>query len=180
MGVSFARPDVADLMFHVFERSVHPELFRVYKEQGVWCDAYSARIAICEAGHAVSFRCGGRTLTEVATTRGQLLPEKKQSFAKRLLGSRDESLRLDNGIRYQVSFHLEQLDPEVFFTIHEELLLDCARNELSYCFSGGNRFAPAPLSLIRTDAKKDSLLVHAYHTFPDCCAIVKSQSLFEI
>ena len=35
MTVSFARPDVSNLVFHLYERSVHPESFQVHAEEEV-------------------------------------------------------------------------------------------------------------------------------------------------
>ncbi|GAB4147530.1 MAG: DUF2617 family protein [Planctomycetaceae bacterium] len=180
MSVRFARPDISELMFHVFERSLHPELFQVYKEQDIWCSNYWAQIQICDAGHLVSFHLGDRTVTEVVATRTQPLPKMKQSFGNRLVGSREASLRLHGGISYQVGYHLEQLDPEVFANLHEELLADCDRVDLSHKFSSDNRFAPESLSVIRTDAEHNGLLIHAIHTFPSSHAVVRSQSLFEL
>jgi hypothetical protein len=75
---------------------------------------------------------------------------------------------------------VEVLDREVYLRFHEELLSDCDRAALALRFPAGNRLAPGPLSLIQTDSSADSLLVHAFHTFPENCAIVKTQTLFEI
>jgi hypothetical protein len=33
---------------------------------------------------------------------------------------------------------------------------------------------------VQTDVWTHSLLIHAFHTFPEDCAIVKTQSLFEL
>ena len=68
----------------------------------------------------------------------------------------------------------------MFLNYHEELIVDCGRADLSHRFPSANRLAPGPISLIRTEADARSLLVHAFHTFPDCCAVVKTQSLFEL
>ena len=48
-----------------------------------------------------------------------------------------------------------------------------------YNFLPHHRLAVAPLSHIAVEARARSLLIHAFHTFPDDCAIVKTQSLFE-
>jgi hypothetical protein len=34
--------------------------------------------------------------------------------------------------------------------------------------------------VIRTEVSRESILVYAFHTFPEHCAIVKTQSLFEL
>ncbi len=180
MHVHAARPKVSNLMFHVFERSVHPELFHVYKEQDIWCDNFWAQVQICEAGHTVSFRTANQTVTEVITSLDHALPRQNQRMSKRLRGSRDESLRFGRRLKYHIGFHIESLEPEVFENLHQEMLLDCDRVELSHRFSSGNRLARESLSIIRTDAERNGLLIHAVHTFPECSAVVRSQSLFEL
>ncbi|MCH8828685.1 MAG: DUF2617 family protein [Planctomycetes bacterium] len=180
MQVRFARPDVSELTFHVFERSVHPELFRVYAQQQVRQGAYSAEICICEAGHTVAVQYAEQTVTEVAASSRQLLPQKKHTLNHKLHGQREKSICFRNGIKYQVGFHLEQLDFEVFLNLHQELQTDCSRVELSHQFPAGGRLALEPLSVVRVFASPSSLLIHAYHTFPEDNAVVKSQSLFEL
>ncbi len=178
---SFVRPDAAKLEFHLYDRSVHPELFRVYRETTVCCRGkYEAHIKICDAGHLVEFHHQQRSLTELIAFRNQPLPHRKRAIEKRLRGCRDESFRSNCGVHYQISYQLEKLDTDVFLNFHEELLGDCDRAAVSHQFPASTRLAPCPLSLIRTEACRASLLIHAYHTFPDSCAVVKTQSLFEI
>jgi len=180
MSVRYARPNVSELMFHVYRRSVHPELFAIHAEAIINRDDYQAVVRICETGHWVSFSCKNETICEIAASGAQLLPQRRHAFEKRLRGNQDEFIRFDSGIGYHVCWQLERLDSEVFLNMHDELRLDCRRATVSYQFPGSGRFAPKPLSLIRTDAWPGGLLVHTYHTFPGNNAIVKTQSLFEV
>lgn len=180
MSVGFARPDVSNLVFHLYGRSVHPELFQVHAQSEIEQADYSVAIQICDAGHVIAFRHGAQIVSELTATRKQPLPQQKKILEKRIRGCRDESLRLEPGIAYHSSYQLEQLDSEVFLALNDELLLDCRRAEVVHRFPAGNRLAPEPLSLIKADVWPRSLLIHAFHTFPENCAIVKTQSLFEI
>ena len=180
MTVKFARPSLSELTFQVFGRSVHPELFQTFESREFECGLYSAAVHICEAGHLVAFRTHDSTVTEVAAPRHQPLPRNLRSFRQKLSGSRHRSVRFENDVKYEVSYHVEHLEPDVFLDFHQELLTDLSRVELSHSFPAGNRFAPEPLSLIRADAQAESLLIHSYHTFPESSAVVKSQSLFEL
>ncbi|HEX6984814.1 MAG TPA: DUF2617 family protein [Planctomycetaceae bacterium] len=179
MAVSVVRPDVSDLVFRLFGRSVHPELFDVRAKATITLEGYQATISLCDAGHLVSFRCGGRTITEVLAASGHDLPEQKRLYGRKVRGSRSESRVFEGGLRYQTCYQLEELDAEVFGRTHEELTTDCLKADVAYRFPPGNRLAPAPLSLVRADARNDGLLLHAFHTFPDCRAVVRTQSLFE-
>ena len=180
MSVGFARPDVANLVFQVFDRSLHPELFAVYAQAEIRQPRYAAAMHISDAGHVLSFRHAGRIVTEVTAAREMPLPQRKRMLSHKLRGHRHESLTLDGGIQYHVSFQLEQLDPEVFLHFQQELLLDSYRGQIAHRFGTHNRLAPAPLSFLQVESAADSLLVHAFHTFPDNFAVVKVQSLFEM
>lgn len=180
MHVGFARPQVAELVLQLFARSVHPELFGTRTAGALCRDDFSASMRICDEGHVIAFRYAEFTVTEVATTRSHALPKRKRLFERKLCGFRDVAHSLDGGLNYWSSCQVERLNPDVFLNVHEELSADCARATLAHRFGSGHRLAPAPLSLLRCDASGDGLLVHAFHTFPDECAVVRTQSLFEI
>lgn len=180
MRVDAARPNVTSLVFRLFSRSVHPELLNVCTQASIRQEAYAASLQICDAGHVISFHHNGQTLCELTTSADRPLPQNKQILSRRLRGQRNESVEHDAGILYHVSFQVEKLDPEVFLNLHEELLVDSGRSRVSHQFGASSRLAPAPLSVIQTEERINSLLVHTFHTFPDNCAVVKTQSLFEV
>lgn len=180
MTVQVARPDVADMMFLVFDRSVHPELFSTVQSQRIDHAEFTARMRICPTGHVIDFDAGSFPITEVATTRQQPLPNHKRACSRRLVGQRDQTIEFESGVRYHGCYQLERLDPEIFMNVHEELTQDMATASLSHAFTAPTRFSPSPVSVMQTDVTTSALLIHTYHTFPDNCAVVKTQSLFEL
>ena len=54
------------------------------------------------------------------------------------------------------------------------------RHGMLHRFDSSGRMALGALSYINFEARNRSLLVQAFHTFPDDYAIVKSQSLFQL
>ena len=180
MRVDAARPDVSSLMFRLFSRSVHPELLNCVASVAIKRPDYSAVLAICEAGHFISFQHKGQTVCEIACPVDWPLPQTRQVIGRKLQGSRDESVEHDGGILYHASFQVERLEPELFQHCHEEMVLDSERARLSHGFSAASRLSTAPLSYIHTEERKNTLLVHTFHTFPENRAIVKTQSLFEV
>ena len=66
MGVSHGRSRVADLMFQVFSRSVHPDWFAVRAHRRLTLEGWEADLRIIEGGHAVVFRSGRVRLTALA------------------------------------------------------------------------------------------------------------------
>jgi len=174
------RPKVADLSFQLYGRSLHPELFRVYKSRHVSRGGYEATIDITSAGHVISWRYDGITLTEVAASRQHPLPQRRRLLSYPLKGERSDRLECRGGVTYQASFQLETVDPEVFWTFQEELAHDSERKGLLYTFDSSGRLAVGALSYINIETRNRSMLVQAFHTFPDDYAIVKSQSIFEM
>jgi hypothetical protein len=174
------RPKVAELVFQLYGRSLHPELFQVHTSRTVERGGYKATIDITTTGHVVTWRYHGLTITEVATSAHHPLPQKRRLLSYRLKGQRGDRVECRGGATYQVNFALEPVEPEVFWTFQQELAFDGERQGMLYKFDSSGRMALGALSYINVETRSRSLLVQAFHTFPDDCAIVKSQSLFEI
>lgn len=174
------RPKVAELVFQLYGRALHPELFQVYSTRTVERGGYEATVCITSAGHFVNWRYQGLTLTEVATSAHHPLPQKRRLISCRLKGEGTDQVDCRGGARYRVNFQLEPVEPEVFWTFQHELAGDCSHQGMLHRFDSSGRMALGALSYINLEARNRSLLVQAFHTFPDDYAIVKSQSLFEI
>jgi len=174
------RPKVAELVFQVYGRPLHPELFVVHQSRDVQRGKYEARVQITSAGHLVTWRYAGLTLTEVATAANQPLPEKRRLLSRRLRGHRNDRIECRGGVCYQVSFQLETVEPEIFWAFQQELADDSRRQGMLYRFDSGGRLALGALSYVNIETRDRKLLVQAFHTFPHDYALVKSQSIFEL
>jgi hypothetical protein len=173
------RPKVAELVFQLYGRVLHPELFAICATRSVDRGGYSATISITEAGHLVTWRKDGLTLTEVATSGAQPLPQKRRLLSHRIAGERSDRMECRGGAAYQTCFQLETVEQEVFWSFQQELAAAGTKRGLLHRFAAGGRLALGGLSWISVETRPRSLLLQAYHTFPDDLAIVKSQSLFE-
>ncbi len=174
------RPKVAELVFQLYGRALHPELFQIHSSRTIERGGYTATVHITSAGHVVAWRYQGLTLTEVATSAHHPLPQKRRLISSRLKGEGAERVECRGGARYQVNFQLEPVDPEFFWTFQRELACDGQHQGMLYHFDSSGRMALGALSYINLEARNRSLKVQVFHTFPDDYAIVKSQSLFEV
>jgi len=174
------RPKVAELVFQVYGRPLHPELFVIHRTRTVRRGDYEVKVDITSAGHVIKWRYAGLTLTEVATSAHHPLPERRRLLSYRLKGERSDSIECRGGVRYQFNFQLEPVEPEVFWTFQHELLRHGQRNGMLHQFDSSGRLALGALSYIHVETRNRTLLVQAFHTFPDDHAIVKSQSLYEL
>ncbi len=173
------RPKVAQLMFQLYRRALHPELFQVYQTCTIERGSYTAKIDITSGGHVVTWRHGGLTFAEVAAAAHHPLPKMRRLFSYSLKGQRSDRVEVEGQACYQMSFQLEPAEPEVFWTFQQELLADGLRHGMLHRFDASGRIGMGALSYIHWEARCHRLLVQAFHTFPDDYAIVKSQSLFE-
>ncbi len=174
------RPKVAELAFQLYGRALHPELFEVFRTHTLHRGGYNITVDITSAGHVITWQFGGMTLTEVASSAQHPLPQRRRLLSHKLRGERSDRVECRGGVVYQMSFQLESIDPEVFWTFQKELARDGEREGLLHAFDASGRMALGALSYIHLETRDRSVLVQAFHTFPDDYAIVKSQSLFQL
>ena len=179
MAVQLVRPDVSDLVLRTYGRSLHPELFEHHCGLTLTTSQLRLDIRLNASGHVLMLKMGSDSMTEVIVDHHEPLPKRSRLVDYRLRGCRNESAELETGMRYEMSCQLERLHLDIFLRMNEELELDRRRADLSARLPAINRLLPGPLSLIRAEICRDSILVYAFHTFPEHCAIVKTQSLFE-
>jgi len=174
------RPKIAELVFQLYGRAIHPELFETYESHVLERNGYRVQIDITSAGHVITWRYEGLTLTEVATSAHHPLPQTRRLMSYRLRGERTDQVECRGGARYQVCFQLDPVAPDVLWALQQELASDERRGGILHRFESSGRMAMGAVSYINLEARNHSLRIQAFHTFPDDCAVVKSQSLFEL
>lgn len=180
MGPSFVRPKVADLVFRLYDRPLHPELFDVLAARRVERDGCRLTVRITRPGHLLTWEQGPHRVTEAVATVGQDLPAAGRRLANRIGGGQRGRCLIAPGVRYQVSSQVEVLPPEQFLHVHEELRADGEAKGLLFHFRPNNRFGLSPIGVVIAEALPQCLAVSAFHTFPDEFAVVKTQSLIEL
>jgi hypothetical protein len=177
MNLQLCRPPVGDLVFQLYGRPVHPELFDVLAVSRVERGDFRASLWVTRTGHALSWDDGKVFLTEVAASAEDPLPERAH-FRYRLRGEHCGRFAAP-GVLYQTSFQVEVLPPELFHHVHAEIVADGAKRGLLHIFAPHHRWALSPLGYMTAESRPGSLVVHAFHTFPDEHTVVKSQTLIE-
>jgi hypothetical protein len=158
---------------------LHPELFETLACRQVRRDDYTLTVHITRSGHVLTWQAGDFLLTELIAAKSETLPSHGKLVRHRFQGERCGSFQPAIGISYQMSSQMEVLPAEVFVHIHEEILADGAKRGLLYHHSPHHRLALSPLGYITVEAWKNTLSIATFHTFPDECAVVRTQSLIE-
>jgi Protein of unknown function DUF2617 len=179
MNVLFSRPKVAELVFQLYGKPLHPELFDNLASRQFTCRGAPVTVRITRTGHVISWQNKDIILTEIADV-NQDLPPSRRVLSYRMHGERGGSWRLGHGVHYQMSFQVEKMTPEIYLHVHDELLLEGTKGGLLHNFQPNHRLTVAPLGLVSVEARTDCWFLNTFHTFPEEFAVVKSQSLIEV
>jgi hypothetical protein len=173
------RPLVSDLIFQLYGRPLHPELFDILAQRRVRHEDYEVLVRITSTGHVISFENEDVHLTEITCSSDQPLPQKRRLLAYRLRQEHSASLKCAFGIHYQASFQVEVLPPDLFLHVHEEIVSDGSKRGLLSSFPSRHRLAVAPLGFVTVEARPGCLFLTTFHTFPGENTVIKTQSLIE-
>jgi hypothetical protein len=179
MSAFLLRPRVADLVFQLYGRPLHPEFFDILAVRKIQREDYELTVRITRTGHVITWENSQVCLTEVTAVADQPLPERRLLLSYRIRGEHSETLTCAHGICYQTCFQVEVLPAEIFFHIHDEILADGDKRGLLYNFQPNHRLSLAPLGFVAAEARAGCLILSTFHTFPDEHAVVKTQSLIE-
>ena len=124
MSVYSLRPRVSDLVFHLYGRSLHPELFDILAARKIHREDYEVLVRITRTGHVITWENPDVLLTEVCTAVAEPLPESRRLLDYRMRGEHSGVFQCSHGILYQTSFQVETLPEEIFLHVHDEILAD--------------------------------------------------------
>ena len=172
------RPQVADLVFQVYGKPLHPELFDILTIRTYEREDYRLSLWITRTGHVVTWQNDDVLLTEVADAE-QAVPDTRRLYAKRMRGEHSAVVPCCHGIVYQASFQVETLPDELFHQVHREIVVDSGKRGVLQHLCPPNRWATAPLSHAVVDFRPGCLFLSTFHTFPEENTIIKSQTLIE-
>lgn len=174
------RPKIAELTLQLYGRSIHPELFDVHASKVYQRARYEATVQITSTGHVVIWRHQGLTLTEVATAASYPLPQRRRLMAHPVGADRTDKLECRGGARYEVQFAQEPVETGLFSIVQTELSRCGDKEGLFYEFGRSARLGMGALSYIHVESRDRTFKVQALHTFPDDCAIFKSQTVLRL
>lgn len=174
------RPKIADLNFHLYGRSIHPELFDTCAGRMIERENYRIHLNITSDGHLICFEHDSVVLSEVAASALHPLPTRRQLICCPFESVREEQISFQDRVQYRCEFQLDLVAPKTFFSIAQQLNQSNECDGLIHRFESSGRMAFGAVSLIHIQAFREHVCLKTFHTFPDSCALVKSQSVFRL
>lgn len=171
---------VEELLFCLYQRPIHPELFDIRRVKRLNQARYQAEIWLCGLAHVVMIRTGDQTLTELITEENELLPKSGLAASFRFRGERDHAQSFNNGLKYILSTQVERMTPQLFPATHRDYVHYAQNRGLFAMFDEWSHDGLAPFSFVDFDPRDHELHIHAFHAFPEEMTLLKTQSIFEI
>jgi hypothetical protein len=179
MSVFAIRPPVADLVFQLYGRPLHPELFDIVAVRRYCREDSEVRVWVTRTGHVITWQNADVFLTELADA-DQMLSASRRLLGYKMRGEHSAHLPCSHGVVYQTSFQVESLSPEIFLHVHEEIRADGEKRGVLHNFQPNHRLTVAPLGHVVVESRPGCVFVSAFHTFPEEHTVVKSQTLIEV
>lgn len=171
---------VEELHFSLYQRALHPELFRISQVKRIEHRRYNAEIWITGLTHVVTVQFGDQYLAELVAEQSDLLPRMGLAHSFRFRGERDYSQSFPGGLRYILSSQVERMTSNLFPSTHRDLLRYAERRGMYETFDDWGHEGLVPLTFIDYEPREREFHVHAFHIFPMERTILKTQSIFEI
>ena len=180
MQTDSKQQSVSSLRFFLFDRPLHPELFRVYHDHHITTGAYEARIWVTGCSHVISFHREEAVLTQVIAEADSLLPNKGRLLELPLRGERDHHHNHTEQINYMMNFQLESMSRNVYSKTHHDLANQGVHSGIFVPLSDWRtQDNLTPFTFIDFQAKPKELHLFTYHAFPEELKMVRTQSIFE-
>jgi hypothetical protein len=174
------RPKINELNFNLFGRSVHPELFEICESRTYVRDLYELTLNITSDGHLICLRHQDSVLAEVSASSNHPLPTQQVLISHPIQKNDENKSEYNDIIRYQSSVNLEAVKPKIFVTIQQQLGEKIECEGLVHRFQSNGRIAFGAISYMNVQSFKSHVLVRSFHTFPDTCTVMKSESRFSL
>jgi len=139
----------------LYQRTLHPELFKILATEQVSRRAYDADIWLVEGGHVVTFTAGKNTLTEVIATSHDPILERNLLQSIPCRGEKYHEMTLGN-IKYMISTQEEQLTQTLYDATKHEIQTYAVRRELMKRLTAGGAVTPVVLITARSDSQLEA------------------------
>ena len=170
---------VEELSFNLFQRSLHPELFKIYAKRHLKTEKYEAVIWVTGCTHVVSVFSGKVCLSEVVCAPDQMLPQRGLIERFKFSGPRSHKCTLSRGVNYMTNFQIEKMSPNLYRQSHLDLERFARNRGVFVKFQEQQIDGLQPFCYIDFEARQKELHIHTFAAYPDQVTMIKTQSLFD-
>ncbi len=165
----------------LYQRTLHPELFRILASEKVTRRAYEADVWLIEGGHVIAFTAGKHTLAEVIMTNGDPLTDRGLLQTIPCRGEKYHEMTAPGGnIKYMISTQEEQLTQTLYEATKHEIANYASKRELMTAEVPPTPETGGTLSVLDIERRSHELLVQSFHLFDETQMVIKTQAILEV
>src|SRR3954449_7559289 len=164
----------------LYQKALHPELFKILASEQVSRRAYEADIWLVEGGHVIMFSAGKNTLTEVIVTNNAPLTDRGLLQSIPCRGEKYHEMTAGGNIRYMISTQEEQLTQTLYDATRHEIATYADKRELMHADMPSQGEAGGYLSVLDIERRSHELLVQSFHLFDENQMVIKTQAIIEV
>jgi hypothetical protein len=164
----------------LYQKALHPELFKILATEQVSRRAYEADIWLVEGGHVIMFTAGKNTLTEVIVTKDLALTDRGLLQSIPCRGEKYHEMTAGGNIRYMISTQEEQLTQTLYDATKHETASYAAKRELMTAETHATNDSGGTLSVLDIERRSHELLVQSFHLFDETQMVIKTQAIIEV
>ena len=165
----------------LYQRTLHPELFKILGSEQVSRRAYEADIWLVEGGHVIQFSAGKTVLTEVIMNSGELPTDRHLLQTIPCRGEKYHEMTVGGNVKYMISTQEEQLSQTLYDATRHEITTYAQKRELMVADSPANNDGTGGyLSVLDIERRSQELLVQSFHLFDENQMVIKTQGIIEV
>ncbi len=165
----------------LYQRPLHPELFKIITTEKISRRAYEADIWLIDGGHVISFTAGKHMLAEVIIISSGPITDRGLIQTVPCRGEKYHEMTAPGGnIKYMISTQEEQLSQTLYEATKHEIANYAMKRELMTAEVPATQDFGAALSVLDIERRSHELLVQSFHLYDDSNMVIKTQGIFEV
>jgi len=164
----------------LYQRTLHPELFKIFASEQVSRRAYEADIWLVEGGHVITFTAGKSAMAEVIVTGPNQLTDRGLIQSIPCRGEKYHETTIGGNIKYMISTQEEQLTQTLYDATKHEISTYAAKRELMMAEIPATAETGGSLSVLDIERRSHELLVQSFHLFDETQMVMKTQAIIEV
>jgi Protein of unknown function DUF2617 len=163
----------------LYQRTLHPEFFKILEGEQVSRRAYEADIWLVEGGHVITFTAGKTTLSEVIVTNNDTLNDRNLLQSIQCRGEKYHEMTVGGNVRYMISTQEEQLTQTLYDATKHEISSYASKRELMTAEMPPAGDTAGSLHVLDIERQSNELIVHSFHLFDENQMVIKTQAIIE-
>lgn len=163
----------------LYQRALHPELFRIQGRRSLTSTEYELEAWIMPGGHALRFQAQGHCVTEVVTDQDLQLPERGLLQSLPCIGEKEYDQPVAEAINFVTAVQTENLSENLYNATFTEMR-DFAEETRAMTHLWQDEDGGQCLSILDLQRFKGEVHAQAYHLLANNGFVLRTQTIFEL